>query len=100
ESMLTGESVPVNKEKDDKVIAGSVNENGSLKVQVTGTGKDSYLDKVIRMVESAQASKSNTQNLADKVAKWLTYVSIIVGLITFVYWYTQANDLAFSLERL
>lgn len=100
ESMLTGESVPVKKEKDDKVIAGSVNENGSLKIQVTGTGEDSYLDKVIRMVESAQASKSKTQNLADKVAKWLTYISIIVGLLTFIYWYTQENDLAFSLERL
>ena len=100
ESMLTGESVPVKKEKDDKVIAGSVNENGSLKIQVTGTGEDSYLDKVIRMVESAQASKSKTQNLADKVAKWLTYTSIIVGLLTFIYWYTQENDLAFSLERL
>lgn len=100
ESMLTGESVPVKKQKDDKVIAGSVNENGFLKIQVTGTGKDSYLDKVIRMVESAQASKSNTQNLADKVAKWLTYISIIVGLITFIFWYSKDGDLAFSLERL
>ncbi len=100
ESMLTGESVPVKKEKDEKVIAGSVNENGSLKIHVTGTGKDSYLNKVIGMVESAQASKSNTQNLADKVAKWLTYVSIIVGLITFIYWHSKGGDLAFSLERL
>lgn len=100
ESMLTGESVPVKKDKDDKVIAGSLNENGSLKIKVTGAGKDSYLNKVITLVQSAQASKSKTQNLADKVAKWLTYISIIVGVLTFAYWYSADRDLAFSLERL
>ncbi len=99
ESMLTGESVPVKKEKDTKVIAGAVNGDGSLRIRVTGTGKDSYLNKVITLVQSAQSAKSKTQNLADKVAKWLTYISIVVGVITFIVWYAQ-QDLAFALERM
>src|ERR1051325_4603759 len=60
ESMVTGESVPVKKEKEAKVIGGSVNGDGVLKVQVTGTGNDSYLTKVITMVQSAQETKSKT----------------------------------------
>jgi len=100
ESMLTGESVPVRKDKEAKVIAGSVNGDGSLRVQVTGTGADSYLNKVITLVQSAQSAKSNTQNLADKVAKWLTIVSILVGVATFFYWYSVESNLAFALERL
>lgn len=99
ESMLTGESVPVRKEKEAKVIAGSVNGDGSLKIKVTGTGKDSYLNKVITLVQSAQSAKSNTQNLADRVAKWLTIISIVVGVITFIVWFTN-HDLAFALERM
>lgn len=99
ESMLTGESVPVKKERDGQVIAGALNGDGSLKVRVTGTGKDSYLNKVITLVQSAQSSKSKTQNLADKVAKWLTFISIGVGVITFIVWYVQ-EDLAFALERM
>ncbi len=100
ESMLTGESVPVKKQKEEKVIGGSINGDGSLKVKITGTGKDSYLNKVITMVQTAQASKSNTQNLADRVAKWLTIVSITIGVATFVYWFSVEKDLAFALERM
>jgi Cu2+-exporting ATPase len=100
ESMLTGESKPVKKEKDAKVIAGSVNGNGSIKIKATGTGKDSYLNKVITLVQSAQASKSHTQNLADKVAKWLTVISILVGVATFIYWYGSSGNISFALERL
>jgi len=99
ESMLTGESVPVKKEKDAKVIAGSINGDGSIKIKVTGTGADSYLNKVITLVQSAQSAKSNTQNLADKVAKWLTITSLVVGVTTFIIWYIN-NDLAFALERM
>ena len=69
ESMLTGESVPVKKEKEAKLIGGSVNGDGSMRVKITGTGSDSYLNKVITMVQQAQSAKSNTQNLADRVAK-------------------------------
>lgn len=100
ESMLTGESVPVKKEKDGKVIAGSINGEGALRVIATGVGKDSYLNKVINLVQDAQAAKSNTQNLADTVAKWLTIGAIVVGVITFIYWFGSSRDIAFALERM
>ena len=100
ESMLTGESSPVKKEKEERVIGGSINGDGSLKVKITGTGKDSYLNKVITMVQTAQAAKSNTQNLADKVAKWLTIISITIGVATFIYWFSVEKNLAFALERM
>jgi Cu2+-exporting ATPase len=99
ESVVTGESVPVKKQKEDSLIAGSLNGDGSLKITVTGTGADSYLNKIISLVQSAQQSKSNTQNLADKVAKWLTIISIVVGVATFITWYID-HDLAFALERM
>lgn len=100
ESMLTGESVPVKKGKDAKLIGGSVNGDGALKVQVTGAGNDSYLNKVIGMVQAAQGAKSNTQNLANKVAKWLTITSISVGVITFIVWLVADKELSFALERM
>jgi Cu2+-exporting ATPase len=100
ESMLTGESVPVRKEKDARVIGGAVNGDGSLRVKITGTGNESYLNKVITLVQSAQGAKSKTQNLADKVAKWLTLIAITIGVATFVYWYGVEKDLAFALERM
>jgi P-type Cu2+ transporter len=100
ESMLTGESVPVKKEKDQKVIGGSVNGDGALKIQVTGTGNDSYLNKVINMVQSAQGTKSRTQNLAGKVAMWLTIISISVSIITLIIWLTAGQSLPFALERM
>lgn len=100
ESMLTGESVPVKKEKNEKLIGGSINGDGVLTVRVTGTGSNSYLNKVISMVKSAQSDKSRTQNLAGKVAKWLTIVSISVGLITFVVWLFAGRELSFALERM
>jgi P-type Cu2+ transporter len=100
ESMLTGESVPVKKSKDAKVIGGSVNGDGALKVQVSGAGSDSYLNKVIGMVQSAQGAKSRTQHLANKVAKWLTIISISVGIITLIVWLTAGKDMAFALERM
>lgn len=99
ESMLTGESKPIKKGKDEKLIAGAVNGDGSLKIRVTATGADSYLNKVIMLVQSAQAAKSNTQNLADRVAKWLTFISIGMGAVTFIIWYTN-HDLSFALERM
>lgn len=100
ESMLTGESIPVQKQKEDLIIGGSINGDGSIKALVTGTGKESYLNKVIDMVQGAQATKSSTQNLANKVAKWLTYISLTVGIGTFIFWYSKEGDLAFALERM
>jgi Cu2+-exporting ATPase len=100
ESMLTGESVPVQKKKDDKVIGGAINSDGVLKIHVTDAGDDTYLQKVIGMVKTAQSAKSDTQNLADKVAKWLTLVSIAVGVVTFIVWFSSGQSLSFALERM
>jgi P-type Cu2+ transporter len=100
ESMLTGESVPVTKGKDAKVIGGSINGDGALKVQVTAAGNDSYLNKVINMVTSAQGAKSKTQNVAGKVAMWLTIISISIGVITLILWLTAGQALPFALERM
>ena len=100
ESMLTGESKPVKKEKNDKVIGGSVNGNGSIRVKVLHTGKDSYLNKVITLVQEAQKTKSRTQHLADRAAKWLTYIALGVGLITFVVWISLGHGTNYAIERM
>ncbi len=100
ESMLTGESIPVKKEKNAKVIGGAVNGNGALTIKVTGTGSDSYLNKVIGMVQSAQKTKSKTQHLAGKVAMWLTIISISVGLVTLIIWLSAGHEFSFALERM
>ena len=100
ESMLTGESKPVKKVIGGKVIAGSINGNGSLKVTVSHAAKDSYLSQVVKLVEDAQKSKSQTQLLADKAAKWLTIIAIVSGIATFLYWYLAGQSLAFAMERM
>ncbi|MCA0398839.1 MAG: copper-translocating P-type ATPase [Bacteroidetes bacterium] len=100
ESMLTGESKPVQKIKGDKVIAGSLNGNGSIKIKVSHGAKDSYLSQVIKLVQDAQKSKSKTQLLADKAAQWLTLIAIVAGIVTFLYWYFDGQALAFAIERM
>lgn len=100
ESMLTGESKPVKKEKNDKVIGGSINGNGSLRVRVLHTGKDSYLNKVITLVQEAQKTKSRTQHLADRAAKWLTYIALGVGLITLIIWLSLGHGTNYAIERM
>jgi P-type Cu2+ transporter len=100
ESMLTGESKPVQKIKGDKVIAGSLNGNGSIKIKVSHGAKDSYLSQVIKLVQDAQRSKSKTQLLADKAAQWLTLIAIVAGVATFLYWYFDNKELAFAIERM
>jgi len=100
ESMLTGESKPVQKIKGEKVIAGAINGNGSIKVAVSHGAKDSYLSQVIKLVQDAQNSKSNTQLLADTAAKWLTIIAIVSGISTFLYWYLTGQTLAFAMERM
>ncbi|MFW9971742.1 MAG: copper-translocating P-type ATPase [Candidatus Odinarchaeota archaeon] len=100
ESMLTGESVPVEKESEDKVIGGSVNGDGSLEIQVEGTGEDSYLSKVINLVRAAQTSKSKTQRLADKAAFWLTIIALTVGFTTLFTWLALGESFNFSIERM
>ncbi len=100
ESMLTGESKPVQKIKGDKVIAGSINGNGAIKITVSHGAKDSYLSQVIKLVQDAQNSKSTTQLLADKAAKWLTIIALLAGISTFLYWYITGQSLAFAMERM
>jgi Cu2+-exporting ATPase len=100
ESMLTGESKPVEKKKGNTVIAGSLNGNGSLKIQVSHGANDSYLSQVIRLVQEAQKSKSKTQLLADNAARWLTIIALFCGAATFFYWYFENNELAFAIERM
>lgn len=100
ESMVTGESKPVQKIKGDSVIAGSLNGNGSLRIKVAHSAKDSYLSQVIKLVQDAQRSKSKTQLLADKAAQWLTLIAIVAGIATFLYWYLDGRDLAFAIERM
>ncbi len=100
ESMLTGESKPVKKELNEKVIGGSVNGNGILKIKVEHTGKDSYLNKVIKMVEDAQKTKSKMQSLSDRAAKWLTYVALAVGFGTLAAWLILGFPFVYALERM
>jgi len=84
ESMLTGESKPVSKSIDDKVIGGSINSEGSLTIIVERTGKDSFLSQVIDLVRQAQESKSKTQDLANRAAFWLTIIALSAGALTFM----------------
>ena len=100
ESMLTGESKPVEKGEGDSVIAGSINGNGAIKVAVSHGTKDSYLSQVIKLVQDAQKSKSKTQLIADRAARWLTLIAIAAGITTFLVWYLSGKDLAFSIERM
>jgi len=101
ESMLTGESVPVKKQKGEKVIAGSINGNGSLKVKVSHSSKDSYLSRVIKLVDDAQKEKSKTQLLADKAAQILTIVALVAGFSTLFFWWLVAKEtFVFALERM
>lgn len=100
ESMVTGESKPVSKEAGQEVIGGSINGEGSLKVEVKKTGKDSYLSQVIELVKEAQESKSKTQDLANRAAFWLTGIALSVGFLTFFAWTVFASqDFVFALER-
>lgn len=99
ESMLTGESVPVEKGIDEEVIGGSINGEGVLQVTVSKTGKDTYLSQVIQLVQDAESSKSRAQGLADIASKWLFYAALIIGVATFVFW-TSIGNVDFALERM
>lgn len=99
ESLLTGESIPVFKKEGDKVIAGSISLDGVIKVRVERTGETSYLSQVMRIVKEAQESKTRLQNLADRVAFYLTIIAILVGLGTFFIWVYFSKDVGFAMER-
>ncbi len=100
ESMVTGESKPVKRAEDDKVIGGTINRNGSLTVRVKQVGEDAYLNKVINMVREAQNEKSKTQNLADRIAFWLTIIALTIGFGTLAVWLLSGKPFVFALERM
>ncbi|MEL7670465.1 copper-translocating P-type ATPase [Methanobacterium sp.] len=100
ESMLTGESEPVFKKESDEVIGGSINGDGSITVEIKKTGANSFLSQVISLVDEAQASKSKTQDLANRFALWLTLISLTGAFITFSVWLVLTHQsLNFALER-
>jgi Cu2+-exporting ATPase len=99
ESMITGESRPVEKEPSVEVVAGTVNGDGSLRVRVTKTGEETALAGIMRLVEEAQRSKSRTQLLADRAAGWLFYIALVVAAITAVAWVVATGFEIAVLER-
>jgi P-type Cu2+ transporter len=100
ESMITGESRPLDKKEGDKVIAGTVNGSGSLRVEVTGTGDRTALAGIMRLVEAAQNSRSRAQALADRAAFILTIVALASGVVTLIVWLAiQPGNPAFAIER-
>src|SRR5699024_620747 len=100
ESMLTGESVPVNKETGEEVIGGSINNEGSLTIKVIKTGDDSYLSQVITLVKDAQESRSKTQDFTDTAAKWLFYLALVAGFITLAVWLMFGSSFDEALQRM
>ena len=99
ESMITGESAPVQKAEGAKVIAGTVNGSGSLRVRVTGTGERTALANIMRLVEQAQTSRSRAQALADRAAFLLTLIAIGAGVVTLIVWMALGAPSAFVIER-
>jgi Cu2+-exporting ATPase len=99
ESMITGESVPVTKSSGEEVIGGSINGEGILKFKVSKVGDETFLSQVVKMVREAQESKSQTQRLADIAAKWLFYIAVLAGTITFLSWMFLGKGVDFAIER-
>jgi Cu2+-exporting ATPase len=100
ESMLTGESKPVEKGEGDPVIGGSINGEGALTVEVRKTGGETYLAQVIDLVRKAQESRSRSQDLANRAALWLTVIALGAGGITLAAWLLQGKQPSFAIERM
>lgn len=96
ESMITGESRAVNKKPNDPIYGGSLNQNIPFEMTVTTLGKDSFLNQVAELVKNAQSQKSNLENMADKVAGYLFYAALSVGIISFVFW-AMTSSFSFAL---
>jgi Cu2+-exporting ATPase len=100
ESMITGESRPVEKRDGERVIAGTVNGAGVLRVRITGTGERTMLAGIMRLVEQAQTSRSRAQALADRAAALLTWIALAAGAVTLVAWLALGAGGAYAVERL
>lgn len=87
QSMLTGESMPVEKKVGDTVIGATINKSGTFRYQATKVGADTALAQIVKLVQEAQNSKAPAQLLADRAAQWLVLAAVVVGLLTFAVWY-------------
>lgn len=100
ESLITGESRPIVKTKGAEVIAGSINGDGSLRIQIEKTGDKTFLAGVMRLVAEAESSKSRLQLLSDRAALYLTALAVTAGAITFIAWIYAGESFGFAIERL
>jgi P-type Cu2+ transporter len=100
EAMLTGESKPVTKGEEQEVIGGSINGEGALILEIRKTGAETYLSQVIDMVRQAQASRSRSQDLANRAAQWLTYIALSVGTLALVAWLVVGAAFNYALARM
>jgi Cu2+-exporting ATPase len=100
EAMLTGESRPISKKPGDVVIGGAINGAGAVTIEVKATGDKTYLAQVIDMVKQAQASRSRTQDIANRAAGWLTYIALAVGFGSLAFWLLAGESYEFAVERM
>lgn len=100
ESMLTGESIPMDKEEGDKVFGATVNQQGLLKVEAVGVGTETALSQIVRLVQEAQGSKAPIQRLADQVAAVFVPVIIVIALITFGIWWAATGEFVEAMIRM
>ena len=98
ESMITGESMPVEKRKGDQIIGGTINKHGSFQFRATKVGKDTVLNQIIKLVEDAQGSKAPIQRLADKVSSYFVPAVIIIAILASLFWYSTGQSFAFTLS--
>lgn len=99
ESMITGESLPINKTVNDSVIAGTINGDGVVKIEINKLGEDTYINQVIKLVDDASKNRSKNERLADVFAKYLFYLAIFAALLTMIVWIVLGQDKNFILER-
>lgn len=100
ESMVTGEAKAIVKKAGSKVIGGSTNGSGTITIEVTATGEAGYLSQVMQLVKNAQKDKSKMESLSDKVAKYLFYIAVSVGIVTFIAWLLLDQNINTALERM
>lgn len=99
ESAITGESIPVQKDKGDKLIGATINKNGSVKIKASDVGEDTAISRIIALVEEASSSKAPIAKMADKVAGVFVPVVMGIALVTFIVWLVLGYDFSFALNR-